>query len=127
MINIIDQNWDVVLLTHLWGKEHKSESNFLKKIKLAQTSPAYLVKKNYYCKLKNMLQYCINNMSDQCTSETGREPLALDQQWKKLQEEHNWFVANPKLGNQKKELISTIQSTTNYNMSNKEPNVRKKC
>jgi len=113
--NVSKNEWDVVLLTHTFGKNEKTKHSFLEKITGAQTSSAYVIGKNYYPILINTFQKCIDNMPKEKTSGVNHEQWALDQVWKENQKQDKWMVFNPLMGNQDDKLVSTIQSITNYN------------
>lgn len=113
-IQDLKYKWQIILLTHCFGTESKTQFGFLNQIVGGRTSSGYLVHINYYPVLIKLFQSCIDNMTEKHTSIQGFEPMALDQQWCKLQEKDTWFVTNPKLGQQNQSLYSSIQSSTIY-------------
>jgi GR25 family glycosyltransferase involved in LPS biosynthesis len=115
MNQVKNNEWDVIMLTHVNGKTTDTKYPFLKKIKDAQTSSGYVVNKSYYPIMINIFQKCVNNMSQERTSGVNWEQWALDQVWKENQKEDRWFVFDPLIGKQDAELGSTIQTITNYN------------
>lgn len=115
VLSVPKNEWDVILLTHLHGKNEPTKYQFLNKITEAQTSSGYIIHKNYYEILINTFQKCIDNMKTEKTSKVNHEEWALDQVWKINQKEDKWMVFNPLIGKQDDELVSTIQSITNYN------------
>jgi GR25 family glycosyltransferase involved in LPS biosynthesis len=108
-------DWDVIMLTHMYGKTEKSPYSFLNKITGAQTASGYIINKNYYNILINTFQKCVDNMTTEKTTGVNWEQWALDQVWKENQKQDKWFVFNPLVGEQDSELLSTIQTITNYN------------
>jgi len=109
--------WDVVMLTHLYGKENNTKYDFLKKITDAQAGSGYIVNKSYYPIMISIFEKCVQNMSKDSTKTSGVnwEKWALDQVWKENQKEDRWFTFNPLIGKQDDQLFSTIQTITNYN------------
>ena len=113
--NLNESEWDVILFTEMYAKKENTKYSFLNKITEAQTSSGYIVNKNYYPKLIEVFQKCVDNMTQEKTTGVNWEQWALDQAWKVNQKEDRWFVFNPLMGEQDKELISTIETITNYN------------
>jgi GR25 family glycosyltransferase involved in LPS biosynthesis len=111
-----ETEWDVVMLTEMYGKNEKSQYQFLNKITDAQTASGYVVNKHYYHKLIDVFQKCVDNMTQEKTNGVNWEQWALDQAWKVNQKEDKWFVFTPLMGEQDNKLVSTIQTITNYNI-----------
>ncbi len=119
--NKVNKNeWDVVMLTHLYGKTTDTKYPFLKKIKDAQAGSGYIVNKSYYPVMISIFEKCVQNMSKDSsrTSGVNWEKWALDQVWKENQKEDRWFTFDPLIGKQDEQLFSTIQTITNYNTNN---------
>jgi GR25 family glycosyltransferase involved in LPS biosynthesis len=112
-----NNEWDVIMLTHLYGKTINSKYPFIKKITDAQAGSGYMVNKSYYPIMISIFEKCVRNMSKDSsrTSGVNWEQWALDQVWKENQKEDRWFVFDPLIGQQDDELVSTIQTITNYN------------
>ncbi len=110
-----NKQWDVVMLTHMYGKEKDTNFPFLKEVKKAQTSSGYLINREYYPILIKTFEKSVKNMPADRTSGVNWEDWALDQAWKPNQEADRWFVFHPFIGKQDEELGSTIQEITNYN------------
>jgi GR25 family glycosyltransferase involved in LPS biosynthesis len=116
IINTIKQNdkWDVILLaTNSEMRNDTIFSNELDSVKNSTTSSAYILNSNYINTLLSCFKYCDQHLSDKGTTETNHEPYALDQQWKKLQENDRWFAPKVKLSKQ-----SDIWSSTMFNINN---------
>lgn len=109
--------WKVILLTGNAGKSEETDYYGLHRIVSGYlTTSAYIVNQHYYQTLIDLFYQAYTSMSSDKTSETNYESKAIDQQWAKLQnKENNWFIIDPYLGKQNDQLISTIQSETNYN------------
>ena len=116
---INNKQWDVVMLTHMYGKEKDTQFSFLKEVKKAQTSSGYLINREYYPILIKTFEKSVKNMPSDKTSGVNWEEWALDQAWKPNQEADRWFVFSPFIGKQDEELGSTIQEITNYNNNQK--------
>jgi GR25 family glycosyltransferase involved in LPS biosynthesis len=110
-----ETEWDVILLAEIYGKREETKYPFLNKITGSQTSSGYIIHKNYYSKLIETFQKCVDNMTSEKTTGVNWEQWALDQAWKVNQKKDKWFVFNPLMGEQDKQLISTIETITNYN------------
>jgi GR25 family glycosyltransferase involved in LPS biosynthesis len=124
--NVKLNEWDVILLTHVHGKTVDTKYPFIKKITDAQTGSGYIVNKSYYPIMMSIFEKCVANMSKDKTRTSGVnwEQWALDQVWKENQREDRWFTFDPLLGKQDEELVSTIQTITNYN-TNTSANTKK--
>jgi hypothetical protein len=113
--NLKKDEWDVILLAEMYGKNEKSKYPFLNKITDAQTASGYIINKHYYPKLIEVFQKSVDNMTTEKTTGVNWEQWALDQVWKVNQKEDKWFVFNPLMGEQDKKLFSTTETITNYN------------
>lgn len=112
--------WKVVLFTGNAGKSKESDYYGLHHITSGYlTTSAYMVNQHYYQKLIDLFHQSYLSMSSDKTSQVNYESKAIDQQWTKLQnQEDNWYILDPYLGTQNDQLVSTIQSETNYNNKN---------
>jgi len=108
--------WKVILLTGVGGKSEKTEYNGLHKITSGYlTTSAYIVNLNYYNHLIYLFYKSYLSMSSDKTSIKNYEPNAIDQLWAKVQtQEKGWYIIDPIIGEQNNQLLSTIQSQTNY-------------
>ena len=83
-------SWDVIMLAT--GHNEKEYDNNMIRIKAGTTSSGYIVNSHYYDTLINLFTYCNENMSrDKWSGGQEWEPYALDQQWRVLQKNDNWF------------------------------------
>mgnify|MGYP003353180329 CR=1 FL=1 len=106
ILNYINFNdWDVIMLaTTFADKENLSDG--LVKIKIANSSSAYMVNRNYINKLLEVFNYSYNMMSDNKWTDKGYEMYALDQQWTKLQSKDKWLGWNTDLIKQRESKSS---------------------
>ena len=104
-------NYDVVMLSANEIETKSTEHQYLKKVNDAQTASGYMVTKyfapilmhNYRDGAKLIEQsYKIGK------SDALQGPFCIDQYWKRLQPQSNWYVFSPKLGVQR-ESHSDIQ------------------
>jgi len=104
-------NYDVVMLSANEVETNPTEHQYLKKVNDAQTTSGYMVTKyfapilmqNYRDGAKLIEQsYKIGK------SDALQGPFCIDQYWKRLQPQSNWYVFSPKLGVQR-ESHSDIQ------------------
>ena len=83
-------SWDVIMLAS--GHNEKEYDNNMIRIKAGTTSSGYIVNSHYYDTLIELFTYCNENMSrDKWSGGPEWEPYALDQQWRVLQKNDNWF------------------------------------
>ena len=111
------REWDVIMLTYSYGKPSSSKYSFLNKITEAQSGAGYIINRSYYPILIKTFEKCVANMKPEKTSGVNWEQWALDQVWKENQKADRWFLFNPLIGKQDTELVSSIQATTNYNIT----------
>lgn len=89
-----------------------TEYNFLKKTINSQTTSGYIVNKNF---AKEILQnfkeglILLENNHD-------NKGYVLDQHWKSLQPDSNWYTFNPKLGKQRKSYSDINYEVVDYNI-----------
>ena len=104
-------NYDVVMLSANEVETKSTEHQYLKKVNDAQTTSGYMVTKyfahilmqNYRDGAKLIEQsYKIGK------SDALQGPFCIDQYWKRLQPQSNWYMFSPKLGVQR-ESYSDIQ------------------
>ena len=105
------QNYDVVMLSGSIVESKPTEHNHIEKVLDAQTTSGYMVNshfapvllQNYRDGAKLIEQsYRIGK------SDALQGPFCVDQYWKRLQPQSNWYVFSPKLGVQR-ESHSDIQ------------------
>jgi hypothetical protein len=103
--------FDIIMLSA--NEIHTEESGrpHLKRVKEAQTASGYMVNKSYApILLQNYREGAklIEESYGAGKSDTLQGPFCIDQYWKRLQPQSNWFVFSPKLGVQR-ESHSDIQ------------------
>lgn len=109
--NIIDDynlSWDVVLISG--NVRHKEPYNkFLDRCFESQTASGYVVTQKF---AKTLLANYEDGL--EMLKNTGiNSKYAIDQYWKILQKQYNWFITNPKCGEQAKSY-SDIQKQFVY-------------
>jgi glycosyl transferase family 25 len=80
------------------------------KLKAGQTATAYLVSQDYYPTLLNNFKEGLALLE----STKDETKYCLDQHWKVLQKEDNWFVIHPSLCVQRKSFSSICGTEVNY-------------
>lgn len=107
------KNWDIVQLTTV-NNIHTDLINinkdYIKKVNHAPTSSAYIIQNHFYNDLINDLNKAIKKMENEMKTwklnkKKVQTPNALDQHWKELQRNSNWYVFYPYLGKQGGEAI----------------------
>ena len=93
MLDYVKDNisWDVIMLAT--GHTNKTDVvGDIVRINSGTTSSGYIVNNHYYDKLIELFTNCNENMtSDKWSGGAEWEPYALDQQWRQLQENDNWY------------------------------------
>jgi len=111
--NLFNTNikFDVVCLSSNIIISEDTEYSYLKKLINAQTTSSYLTTREYVIKylLENFIigKYLLENNNKP-------ELYAIDQYWKLLQKEHNWYCFNPKLGKQRESYSDIQKGIVNY-------------
>lgn len=88
--------WDVMMISGFTRNITRSTINYLAKVTEAQTASGYAVNKPFIHKIRNNIIECINRL----TLNNHPDLYAVDQYWKKLQPNNNWYIFYPKLGYQ---------------------------
>ena len=111
-INNID--YDVIMLSGSIIDKIPSNYDFLDKVIEGHTTSGYLISKKFAkILLDNYIegvQLLENNQVDKY------EIYGLDQYWKKLQSNNNWYVLNPKIGYQRESFSDICKCVVNYNV-----------
>lgn len=111
----VQKDFDVVMLGANVMKEEKTESRFLWRILDAQTSSAYLIRRDYAKIVRDLLEEGMKRLEE--WYELHKEPkhdYCLDIYWKQLQPKGKWFVFHPKVGIQRESYSDIERKITNY-------------
>jgi len=103
--------YDVIMLSANEVDTDPTEHQYLKKVADAQTASGYMLSKYFAPILLQNYRDGVKLLADSYKigkSDTLQGPFCLDQYWKRLQPQSNWFVFYPKLGIQR-ESHSDIQ------------------
>jgi glycosyl transferase family 25 len=112
--NIFDNNikFDVVCLSSNVITADDTKYTFIKKIINAQTASGYMLTKQY------AKDYLIDNfIIGKYLLENNQHlyhKYAIDQYWKLLQPNHDWYLFNPKIGIQRESYSDIIKGVVNY-------------
>ena len=87
-----------------------TEYNFLKKIINSQTTSGYILNKNF---AKEILQN-FKEGSILLENNHDNKEYVLDQHWKSLQQNTDWYVFNPKLGKQRESYSDIEKKMVDY-------------
>ena len=105
------QNYDVIMLSGNVVESKSTEHNHIEKVLDAQTTSGYMVNRHF---APVLLQNYRNGakLIEQSykigKSDALQGPFCIDQYWKRLQPQSNWFIFSPKMGLQR-ESHSDIQ------------------
>lgn len=110
-------NWDVFIMS---GHGHKKKINdTINQVLNVQTTGMYIIKNHYYEKLQNCFQESVDNMKRRY--EKGKDikysKWAIDQNWKKLQQQDTWLTLNTNLGFQREDYSDIENKKVNYDSS----------
>jgi hypothetical protein len=103
--------YDVIMLSANEVDVEATEHKHLKKVKDAQTTSGYMVNTHFATTLYQNYRdgvKLIENSYNIGKSDALQGPFCIDQYWKRLQPQSNWYVFSPKLGVQR-ESHSDIQ------------------
>ena len=103
--------WDVLLLSANNFRPFNKTSDCYIKVKNAQCTNAYIVRRHYYDTLIQIWESAIMKLSQY----PGQHHIyALDQYWKGLQKKDNWYLIIPPNIIQKPDYSSILKSMCNY-------------
>ena len=118
--NLLDQvfinniDYDVIMLSGSIIDKIPSNYDFLDKVIEGQTASGYLVSKKF---AKNLLDNYIESVQLLENNSVDKyEIYGLDQYWKKLQPNNNWYVFNPKVGYQRESFSDIHKVVVSYNV-----------
>jgi len=92
----LNNTWDVILLSG----NHINQTKYnecLNRCTSSQTTSGYIFNKKYASKLLDNYKTGLKNL----IRTKNHQLFCLDRYWQRLQNEDNWFIANPIIGKQK--------------------------
>ena len=107
-------DYDIVMLSGNILKHRNTDRVFLNKVDNGQTTSGYLLSKKFAQKLLDNFiegEELLRNHNRNYYS-----IYAIDQYWKKLQENSNWYIFKPTLGKQGESYSDIERVVTNYNI-----------
>ena len=99
------KNYDIIMLSANEVDVKSTEHEYLKKVNDAQTASGYMVNKYFATTLmQNYVEGAklIEKSYEGGKSDALQGPFCVDQYWKRLQPQSNWYMFSPKLGVQRK-------------------------
>lgn len=113
LLKLRNRDWDVLMLGQNLIASDKTDIEGVIKIKEAQTTSSYLIKKRYIPKLLKVYQECLQNYQ-----KTGKWEghYCTDQAWKPLQKVDNWYGLNPSVGIQRKSYSDIQEGVVSYEL-----------
>ena len=109
-LKLLKNNWDVIMLSGNILKTENSIYDDLDKVIDVQTASGYIVNRNYYDTLINNFKEAERHLAN----DEDYTKWALDQYWKILQPDGNWFIMNPTIGKQKESYSDIENTVVNY-------------
>ena len=104
--------WNVILLSCNGNILNIIENNTdFSRIGKCQTASGYIIKHSY---IDTLLEVWKNGITNRINNNIS-EPTAIDQSWKKLQDE-SWLVTNPKLGKRGKSYSDIQKGIVDYKL-----------
>lgn len=103
---LINDNFDVIVL----GGTEISYNQFNYKLIECQSTGSYLVKKNYFKRLKDNFEEGLEKL----LYTNIKNKFCIDQYWKKLQRVDNWKIIYPPLFIQKEDYSNIENKVVNY-------------
>ena len=107
-------DFDIIMLSGNIINQTNTKYNFLYKVLEAQTSSGYLISKKFAPILLNNLIESEKLLREHNPDYYGI--YGLDQYWKKIQPNNNWFITNPKLGIQRESYSDILKVNVNYDV-----------
>jgi predicted secreted protein len=105
------KNYDIIMLSANEMDVKPTEHEYLEKVIDAQTTSGYMVNKSFAPILMQNYRDGVKLIEKSYKSGKSQElqrPFCVDQYWKRLQPQSNWYMFSPKLGVQR-ESYSDIQ------------------
>lgn len=107
-------DYDVVMLAGVISNYKYTNHKFLIKIDNAQTTSGYMISKKFAKKLLD--NYIEGEELLRTHNRDYYKFYAIDQYWKKLQENNKWYMFNPIFGKQIESYSDIEKRFTNYNI-----------
>lgn len=107
---ILKNNWDVIMLSGNILKTEDSIYDDLDKVIDVQTASGYIINRKYYDTLLNNFKEAEKHLANN----EDYTKWALDQYWKTLQPNDNWFIMSPTIGKQKESYSDIENTVVNY-------------
>lgn len=118
---LIDNNidYDIIMFSSNTIKKIKSSYSFIDKIINAQTTSGYMVTRKFAPILLDNYRKGVSLLAS-AYNDNRREDYkyAIDQYWKLLQPNNNWYLFNPKFGKQRESYSDIAKGTVNYETFN---------
>ena len=105
-------NFDVVCLSANVLSVNETDHNFLYKVINAQTTSGYLITKKFA--INYLLENFIIGKYLLETYPNKEDIYSIDQYWKLLQPQNNWYLFNPKIGKQRESYSDILKNNVNY-------------
>ena len=118
MLNSVKQNnidYDVLMFSSNTVEKNKTQYDFIDKIINAQTTSGYMVSRKFAPILLENYKKGILLLEESYSNNIREDhKYAVDQYWKLLQPNNNWYLFNPKFGKQRASYSDIIKGDVNY-------------
>lgn len=108
--------YDVVMLSANDNKITPSKYAGLSKAIDVQTTAGYMVSSDFAKKLLDNFTEGSKLLEKSYSNKNYNVDYAIDQYWKKLQPNSNWYIFDPKLGKQRESYSDIENKSVNYNV-----------
>ena len=110
--HLLSVDYDVFILSYNTYQKNitDTEDQYLKRIKETQTASGYIVNRKYYDKLINNFQEGLRLLQE--TDIYSK--YAVDQYWKPLQVQDNWYCYKKRVGRQRESYSDIEKGIVNY-------------
>ena len=97
MYDVLSKHFDVCMISYNIYDESDTPNLIWKKVINAQTASGYIIKQHYYDTLIKVFEESIELLSNT----KDYHSYAIDQYWKKLQPDGNWYFTRTRMGIQR--------------------------
>jgi len=109
--------YDVCMLSANTIENKNTKYDFVKKVISSQTASGYMVNQKFAKTLLTNFEEGVEMLKTKKNKEDSeRGQYCVDQYWKKLQPNSNWYEFNPKLGKQRKSHSDIQGGIVDYNL-----------
>lgn len=117
-----DPNWNVFILSGAHSILMETTNKIFSKVFESQTTSGYIIRRNYAQKLINIFSESVIGMEKYHPSSNQQliyDRYAIDQCWKRIQREDNWYTTSPMAGQQRASYSDIEKQYVDYDRYSK--------